>query len=156
MGMENVQVPFIKVIKETKALEAKKKVKNGELEQNQISRAAAFPIPAEDWQGKMRNAGKSASLYGGESKIRTEMSLLESQLTRRKQEFGMEVYGIFVQMEDTQNWLPRDRDVRFLYDQARRDVTKLEDEKDQKASDLAVLGSETTSSGSTMSTIAVM
>jgi len=145
--MENVQVSFIKALKDTKALEAKKKVKTAELQENQSARAAAFPVPAEDWQGKVRNAGKSASLYGGESKIRTEMSLIESQLKRRKQEFGMEVYDIFVSFEDTQNWLPRDRDVRYLYDQTRRDITKLEDEKDQKASDLAVLGSETTSSG---------
>jgi len=144
--MEHLQPSFIRALKDTKALEAKVRVKNADLEANLAKRSEAFPVPAVEWTGKLQNAGKSASLYGGETKIRTEISLLDSQLTRRKQEFGVGVYDIFVTQEDLHNWLPKDRDVRFLYDQTRRDITNIDDEKDRKSSDLAVLGSETSSS----------
>lgn len=142
-SLEAIQGPFIQCFKDNKATSGKKAIKENALAAVGEKRALAFPVPAETVAGKLKNAGKSAAMTGQEAGIKTKMAMMERTMKTNKQQFGVEVYHLLVKKEDEEKWLPSDRDVRFFYDQARRDVEKLEQDWKTREADLAVLGSET-------------
>lgn len=139
-SLTNIQGLFVTCFKDNKALLIKKGAKEGELTRVQEKRAMAFPVPAETFQEKVVNAGKSAKMTGEETGIKTKMHYLEKEMRFNKKKFGVAAYNLLVQLEDNSKWLPSDRDVRFFYDQARREVMAMEQEKVTKEADLGVLG----------------
>ena len=105
-----------------------------------VKRAAAFPAKAETWGESFKNAGKSSVMHGSETKIKTELALLDRKINSIKQTFGLNLFAVFVEAEDTKGFLPTDRQVRSIYDVARGDVQKLEVRKDNKMRELEALG----------------
>jgi hypothetical protein len=137
--LTNIQGLFVTAFKDNKALLQKKAAKAHELVRLQEKRAVAFPVPAETISEKMVNAGKSAKMTGEETAIRTKISFLEQQMRENKQNFGIHAYTLLAQLEDNSKWLPSDRDVRFFYDQTRRDISQMEQDRVAKEADLGVL-----------------
>jgi hypothetical protein len=137
--LTHIQGLFVTCFKDNKALLQKKAAKENELNRVAEKRAVAFPTPAETFSEKVVNAGKSAQMTGQETGIKTKMHYLEKEMRFNKKQFGVQAYSLLVQLEDNSKWLPSDRDVRFFYDQTRREVTAMEQEKKQKEADLGVL-----------------
>lgn len=137
--LANIQGLFVEAFKDNKAILQKKSQKERELAEIADRRANAFPVPAETFAGKLKNAGKSAAMTGSETKVKTAIAMMEREMRANKQKFGVESYDLLVRLEDHDKWLPSDRDVRFFYDQARRDITQLEVDKGNMKADLAVL-----------------
>lgn len=141
--LTNIQGLFVTAFKDNKALLQKKAKKQNDLGVVADQRSIAFPIPAVSIGEKMVNAGKAATFTGKETAIKTKMSMLEREMKANKQKFGIDAYARLVDLEDGLKWLPSDRDVRFFYDQARREVQQIEQDKKQKEADLSVLGLQT-------------
>lgn len=137
--LTNIQGHFVTAFKDNKAILLKKSLKQRDLENVAEQRANAFPVPAETFGGKMKNAGKAAGMTGRETKIKTEIAMMEREMKSNKQKFGVETYHLLVKLEDDEKWLPSDRDVRFFYDQARREIMAMETDKGNKKAELAVL-----------------
>jgi len=135
----NLRPPLITANREIKALLCKRGKLQEEYNTAKVTRAAAFPTKATTIEGKAKNAAKSASLAGAEAKIWTELNLADQNIMRIKHEFGLELFPIFSNLEDSQGWLPTDRDIRAIYDQARRDIDGMNKKKEKKNRDLAVL-----------------
>jgi len=140
--LTNIQGLFVTAFKDNKALLQKKATKDHDLTRVAEKRAISFPIPAQTIGGKVMNAGKSAKMTGQETAIKAKKAMIEREMNGNKQLFGLHAYELLVQLEDNTKWLPSDRDVRFFYDQARREVTALENEKKAKEADFGVLGLE--------------
>ena len=104
-----------------------------------VKRAAAFPAKAETWGDSFKNAGKSSVMHGSETKLKTELAILDRKINSIKQTFGLNLFDVFVEAEDTKGFLPTDRQVRRIYDLARGDIQKLEAEKDNKMRDWEAL-----------------
>ena len=141
--LTNIQGLFVTAFKDNKALLQKKAKKQNDLTVVAEQRSVAFPIPAVSIGEKMVNAGKAASFTGKETAIKTKMSMLEREMKANKHNFGIQAYALLVNLEDNSNWLPSHRDVRFFYDQARREVMQMEQDRKQKEADLCVLGLNT-------------
>lgn len=137
--LTNIQGFFVTCFKDNKAILLKKAKKERELAELNEKRAQAFPVPAETFGGKLKNAGKAASMTGSETKIKAAIAMMEREMKANKQTFGVETYHLLVKLEDEEKWLPSDRDVRFFYDQARREIMAMEQEKGNKKAELAVL-----------------
>lgn len=149
--LTHIQGLFVTAFKDNKALLQKKAAKSHDLNRVAEKRAVAFPTPAENIQEKIVNVGKSARMTGEETGIKNQIGVLEQDMRRNKKNFGIQAYVLLVQLEDNSKWLPSDRDVRFFYDQARREVGQIEQEKKQKEADLGVLGLEIQPSSREMS-----
>jgi len=138
--LTNIRGMFVTAFKDNKALLQKKAKKQMDLTSVVEQRAVAFPVPAVSIGEKMVNAGRAASFTGRETAIKTKISLLEKEMKINKQNFGVQAYALLVNLEDTTKWLPSDRDVRFFYDQCRRDIQKMEEEKKEKQAGIQLLG----------------
>lgn len=142
-ALDNIQGLFVTAYKDNKAILQKKAKKQNDLTVVSEQRSIAFPIPAVSIGEKMANAGKAASFTGREQVIKTKMSAMEREMKSNKQNFGVQTYALLVNLEDNIKWLPSDRDVRFFYDQTRRDVMQMEQDRKQKEADRSILGLET-------------
>ncbi|CAB9513138.1 expressed unknown protein [Seminavis robusta] len=138
--LTHIQGLFVTAFKDNKALLQKKAAKEQDLNRAYEKRAMAFPVPAETISEKVVNAGKSAKMAGNETALKTKMNMYEMEMNENKKNFGVQAYGLLVQLEDNSKWLPTDRDVRFFYDQARREIMQMEQERANKEADLGVLG----------------
>lgn len=114
-----------------------------QMEAHKLARAGAFPVPAETAGEKLKNAGKATGMAAIDAKFRTELAVVQRQILGHQHEFGMQLYPTLSNLEDEEGWLPTDRDIRAIYDQARRDVDKLLKAKQEKADLLASLGDGT-------------
>lgn len=139
----SIQPHFISAQREIAALE----IKVGKLKQKVnltgVQRAASC-APATTWQEKLANAGKTTAYAGKEVKLTTELSMVQGQIARHKQEFGVKMYTDLEKLEDTQQWLPTDREIRSFYDICRRDIEKIRLRRAEKEKELAALGGSTT------------
>ncbi|KAL3904156.1 MAG: hypothetical protein SGILL_010177, partial [Bacillariaceae sp.] len=118
--------PLINAQKEIQALAAKKVKLKEQLAQAEANRAAAFPTAAETVGQKFMNFGKAGVLHGGETKIKGELAIVDRNIKGHKQNFGIELYAMFVDAEDNKGFLPTDRQVRNIYDTCRGDIQSLE------------------------------
>jgi hypothetical protein len=126
--------------KEIKALNGKR-TKLKEAQASAIAkRAGAFPTKAESWGESFMNAGKSSVMHGSETKLKTELAIIDRKINSIKQTFGLSLFATFVEAEDTKGFLPTDRQVRSIYDLTRGDIQKLEVKKDNKMRELEALG----------------
>jgi hypothetical protein len=138
--------PLINAQREIKAF-AGKRVKLKEAQaQAEVTRLSSFPTQAESWQEKVKNAGTSTYLAGGETKIKAEIAIVDRQIRSVKLAFGLELYAVLAQEEDTRGYLPSDRNVRNVYDRCRTDIQAIENKKRTKQQELnelnGVSGSE--------------
>uniref|UniRef100_A0A7S4W1C6 Uncharacterized protein n=1 Tax=Ditylum brightwellii TaxID=49249 RepID=A0A7S4W1C6_9STRA len=134
--------PLLQAQREIAALEIKRGKVREEMAQAEITRRAAFPVPATNWYEKMANAAKSAQLAGNETRLKAEQSMVEIQMRDYKENFGLDIFNVLTELEDTRGWLPTDREVRSLYDNARRDVEKAEEKRKKKEQDIVDLGGD--------------
>jgi hypothetical protein len=136
---EILRPPLILAQKEIKALAGERtKLKEAQASA-QAKRAGAFPTKAETWGESFKNAGKSSVMHGSETKLKTELAMLERKINSIKQMFGVNLFETFVEAEDTKGFLPSDRQVRSIYDLTRGDIQKLEVKKDNKIKEWEVL-----------------
>jgi hypothetical protein len=132
--------PLITAQREIAALEIKVDRQKEFIHQAIVKRKSAFPNPATNWQEKLTNAGKSTAMVGNETKLKTELSMLEVQVKAHKQQFGLDLYPTLEKMEDTQGWLPTDREIRSIYDTCRKDSENIKLKKTMKQIELTALG----------------
>jgi hypothetical protein len=88
--------------------------------------------PATTWQGKLTNVGKSTALAGNEAKLSTELSMINQEMRIHKHQFGIDLYKILEELEDTKQWLPTDRQIRTIYDNCRMDIDRILKRKAEK------------------------
>lgn len=140
-SLENIRGHFVMAFKDNKALLQKKAVEQQNLvtleERKVVSRPA---VPDETISGQMKSAGIAANFMRQEQGCKNRISVIEGDMRSNKRKFGVAVYATLVQLEDDKKWLSPDRDVRFLYDAARRDITKICNEKLQKEEEWSALG----------------
>mmetsp|Transcript_45321 Transcript_45321/g.54977 ORF Transcript_45321/g.54977 Transcript_45321/m.54977 type:complete len:209 (+) Transcript_45321:101-727(+) len=137
---KTLQPPLVTAQREASALLSKRADIEGQIERVNEKRQNAFRSPAQTFGDKMKNAGKSASMAGSEAKLQTELAVCDTKLKYVKQQFGLELYGIFEEMEDKEGWLPTDRSMRGIYDRARADCEKFNVKKRNKQKELEALG----------------
>ena len=132
--------PLINAQKEIQAYEAKMIKLKEKLAAKEEKRAGAFPTKAETVGQKTLNFGKASIMHSKETKIKAELKVVERQIKGEKQKFGLELFPVLVEAEDTRAYLPSDRQVRSIYDTARGDIDRLKEKKKEKAEKLAELG----------------
>jgi hypothetical protein len=141
---EIIRPPLIVAQKETQALAAKRVKLKESLAAAEAKRAGAFPTPAETAGQKVMNFGKASAMHSNETKIKAEVSMLDTRIKGHKQDFGLRLYAVMSEAEDTRAYLPSDRQVRSIYDQARQDIQKLELKKQNKSEEMKALGGNPT------------
>jgi hypothetical protein len=124
---------LIKAQREVAAYEKKRDAMRGKVNLAEANRSSTGSILAAETMGqKLFNAASFLSAGAKEAACKTELAMLERQIRGFKEEFGVELYPVFQSMEDNEGWLPTDRKVRSLYDQAREDIAQMEKSKEEK------------------------
>lgn len=147
---EILRPPLIIAQKEIQALAAKRVKLKEDLATAEAKRAGAFPTPAETAGQKVINFGKASAMHSNETKIKAEISMLDTRIKGFKQDFGLSLFTILVEAEDTRGYLPSDREVRSIYDQTRHDINKLLAKKEKKTQELRELNSRGSFQGPTV------
>lgn len=132
--------PLITAQREIAALEIKVERHKQFIHDAIVKRKSAFPNAAINWQEKLSNAGKSTAMAGNETKLKTELSMFEVQVKAHKQQFGLDLYPTLEKLEDSQGWLPTDREIRSIYDTCRKDSENIKLKKTVKQNELTALG----------------
>jgi len=130
---------LITVQKEIEGLASKRVIVKEELNRSKAKRAEAAPIKAETFKEKVSAASNASVAHVGETKTRTELALIDNKMKSHKQTFGVQLYEAYSEAEDTRGLLPGDRDIRSLYDTARNEVKKCEDNKKIKEEEIVEL-----------------
>ena len=133
-----LQPPLITAQREISALEIKRNKSQEKINQAAAKRAGAF-TPAQTWQDTLVNTAKSTAMAGAEAANSTEMSLINSEITHHKQQFGINLYKRLEELEDTQQFLPQDREIRSIYDNCRRDIEKARERRVAKEEEIKEL-----------------
>jgi hypothetical protein len=131
-----IRPPLLVAQREIRALELRQRKVKEHIKTAEATRAAAFPTPAATLGDKVLNAGKSAVLAGNETKLWTDHNVILTQIKGHKQTFGEQLFDILVEKEDKEGWLPTNREIRSIYDNARQDVEKLIKKRRDKEADL--------------------
>jgi len=147
-----IRGPFLVAQREIASLANKRQTLKEQLAQAEVARRAAFPTPASNFGEKVLNTGKAAGFASNEAKIKTEIGMVETQVKGHKQDFGVAIFDLFVQLEDSEGWLPSVRDIRTMYDKARQEVDALRRKIASKEQELKDLGGGTTPDPSTHDT----
>jgi len=137
---ELVRPLLIATHKEVAALEAKVGQLKEDVSAAEVGRTSAYGAGAETVGDKLKKAGKTVASAGVEGKLKAELLVLQNKVTATKQEMGVELFGQFAILEDRENWLPKDRVVRNIYDSCRQDIEAIELKRRQKQQELAERG----------------
>ena len=137
---ELVRPLLIQTHKEVAALEAKVSQLKEDVSAAEVGRTSAFGAQSDSVQDKFKKAGNTIASAGVEGKLKAELKLLQNKVTAIKQEMGIELFGQFATLEDRENWLPKDRVVRGIYDSCRQDIEAIELKRRQKQQELAERG----------------
>lgn len=128
-----IRPTLIKAQREVAAYEKKRDAMRGRVNLAEANRSSTGSILTAETVGqKLFNAASFLSAGAKEAACKTELAMLERQIKGFKEEFGVELYPVFQSMEDNEGWLPTDRKVRSLYDQAREDIAQMEKSKEEK------------------------
>ena len=128
-----IRPTLIKAQREVAAYEKKRDAMRGRVNLAEANRSSTGSILTAETVGqKLFNAASFLSAGAKEAACKTELAMLERQIRGFKEEFGVELYPVFQSMEDNEGWLPTDRKVRSLYDQAREDIAEMEKSKEEK------------------------
>ena len=133
-----LQPRLIKAQREISVLELKVGKSNEKIKEAAAKRATAF-TPATNWQEKIVNTAKSTAMAGNEAINSTELSLIHAEIKHHKEQFGAELYQSLEKLEDTQQFLPADREIRSIYDNCRRDIEKARERKVAKEQEIKEL-----------------
>lgn len=127
--------------REIRALSNKKLQAKGDLDIAQARRAEAFPVKATNWKEKAANAATATGMMSTETKFKTKMALVNSQMNAIKEKFGLEIFPILDDIFDktgTQQ-LPvhsaTDKDVntvRFVFQKCKTDIDEIYRTKKEK------------------------
>jgi hypothetical protein len=131
--------PLIRADREISALQIRRGKVKEEINRQDARRKASI-APASTWGETVLNAGKSTVFAAGEGKLKTDLHAINTQIEAHKHEFGREMFGIYVKLEDEEEWLPTNRDIRSMYDKCRQDVEKLEQKHRSKQEEIRKLG----------------
>lgn len=142
---EIVRPTLIIAQREIQALAAKRVKQQEALAKAEADRAAAFPTKAETYGQKLMNLGKASYYHGGETKIKTEITVTDRFIKGHKEDFGVTLYDSFAAAEDNEGFLPTDRQIRNVYDTCRQDLTVLEQQKKAKEDEIVELGGKRSS-----------
>jgi len=134
--------PLLEAQREVAALEIRLKTVKEHVAQAEVTRRSAFPVKAQTLGEKMSNAGKSARLAANETKLKAELSSINTMMRDHKQRFGVKVFAAFKELEDTRGWLPSDRKIRSMYDNTCRDIEDLQSKRDDKENTFVELGGD--------------
>ena len=137
---ELVRPLLIQTHKEVAALEAKVSQLKEDVSAAEVGRTSAFGAQSDTLQDKFKKAGNTVASAGVEGKLKAELKLLQNKVTAIKQEMGIELFGQFATLEDRENWLPKDRVVRGIYDSCRQDIEAIELKRRQKQQELTERG----------------
>jgi hypothetical protein len=107
--------------------------------ENETKEKGAY-ISATTMLETVQNAAIKTGFVSVHAKLKTELAMVDTQIKDYQQLFGLEMYQIFADLEDMEGWLPTVRDIRSIYDQARRDVDKIELRRKEKEKELEKLG----------------
>lgn len=136
---DTLRGPLLTAQREISALDVKRGRVLEKVAANEDAQKGAFVV-ATNVAETLQNTAKRAGFASTHAKLSTDLSSLEVQIREHKQVFGLEMYQIFVDLEDGEGWLPTVRDIRSIYDQARRDVDKIEAKRKEKEKELMRLG----------------
>lgn len=134
--MNALRPALLETQREIAVLELRRVQQKERINQAEVTRQAAFPKKAETLGEKVLNAGFAAGYAGNSAKLKAELAMTEAQIKGHQEEFGIRMYQIFSELEDTQGWLPTDRHIRAMYDQTRRDLEQIELKRAAKKSEL--------------------
>jgi len=133
---DTVRGPFLAAQREVSLYENRRGKLKEQLTKAEADHKAAFPTAAASFGEHVLNAGKASTYVANETKIKTEISMAEAEIKAQKQEFGVKLFDVFVQLEDRENWLPTIRDIRGMYDATRQDVEGIQKKKLAKAAEM--------------------
>lgn len=114
---ETLRPALLKAQREIAALHNKVRRSNQEQQQAAEARAAAFPDKKrgdteKTWQDMIVNRAKSTAMATNEAKLKTEAHLLQVEINHHKEQFGGDIYQTLAELEDTQGWIPTNREIR--------------------------------------------
>jgi hypothetical protein len=139
--------PLLTASKDIAALQNRFDSVTSQLEEAKVKRAGAFPVPAETAAEKIKNAGRATAMTANETLLRTELAVVQRQISGIQEAFGRTLYPTLAGMEDDQGWLPTDRGVRSIYDQSRREMDAIYKMRSDKLELLISLGGTETGLG---------
>lgn len=131
--------------REIRALSNKKLQVKGDLDIAQARRAEAFPVKASNWKEKAANAATATSMISNETKFKTKMALVDSQMNAIKEKFGIQIFPILEELFSLTGTMqipvhsPTDKDVntiRFLFQKCITDIEELNREKRKKLEEI--------------------
>jgi hypothetical protein len=131
--------PLLTAQREISALNIKRGKLQEKINANDEKQKTAFTV-ANNIGEKISNTAKKAGFVSNHAKLMTELSMVDAQIRDFKQVFGLEMFQIFVDLEDIEGWLPTVRDIRSIYDQCRRDVEKIQAKRKGKEEEIIKLG----------------
>jgi hypothetical protein len=134
--MSVLRPALLETQREIAVLELRRVQQKEKINQAEVTRQAAFPKKAETFGEKVLNAGVAAGYAGNSAKLKAELVMTETQIKGHQEEFGIRMYKVFSELEDTKGWLPTDRHIRAMYDQTRRDLEQIELKRASKESEL--------------------
>lgn len=127
--------------REIRALSNKQLQAKGDLEIAVARRAEAFPVKASNWKEKASNAATATGMISNETKFKTRVALVNSQMNNIKEKLGLQ---LFPTLDETFSntgtgqlpvHCPTDKDVntiRFVFQKCKTDLDEIERTKKQK------------------------
>lgn len=150
-ALDKFQGLFVTAYKDNKALLQQNADIEQKIQELREKRAAvnsrhggklSYQVPADSVGERILNFPKNARITGSETKLKANVALIDREILANKRRFGVECYELLVHLEENEHYIPDDRDVRFHYDHARKDVAKLEMVKEEKHEDMDLLRAE--------------
>jgi hypothetical protein len=136
---ETLRGPLLTAQREISALDIRRRVILQKVSNTEQEEKGAY-INATNWQETLQNTAKKAGYVSHHAKLKTELGMVDVQIKDFKQVFGLEMFAVLMELEDKEGWLPTVRDIRSIYDQARRDVEKIQLRQKEKEMELIKLG----------------
>ena len=136
---ETLRGPLLTAQREISALDIRRRVIAQKVNVTEQEEKGAY-VNATNWQDTLQNTAKKAGYVSQHAKLKAEMGMVDVQIKDFKQVFGLELFAILMELEDTEGWLPTVRDIRSIYDQARRDIEKIQVRQKEKEAELIKLG----------------
>ncbi len=121
--------------REIRALSNKELQAKGDLEIAVARRAEAFPDKAKTWKEKAANAATATGMISNETKFKTKVALVQSQINSIKEKFGLQVFTVleaFFRPTGTAQIpvnSPTDKDVntiRFIFQKCKTDIEEVQ------------------------------
>ena len=137
---DTIRGPLLTAQREISALDLKRRKLQEKITQNENQEKGAY-VNATTVLERVQNAAIKTGFVSNHAKLKTELAMVDAQIKEFQQQFGLEMYQILVDLEDMEGWLPTVRDIRSIYDQARRDVEKIQAKRKEKENELEKLGS---------------